>query len=48
MDKLSTARSYIYHVQPVAELAEKAAQIAPRGLTKTFFGNSGAEAMKAL
>jgi len=32
--------------QPVAELAEKLAQIAPRGLTKTFFGNSGAEAIE--
>ncbi len=37
MDKLVHCSSYIYHVQPVADLAEKLAQIAPRGLTKTFF-----------
>src|SRR5467141_5279567 len=45
MEKLVHCSSYIYHVQPVADLAEKLAQIAPRGLTKTFFGNSGAEAI---
>ena len=46
MDKLVHAASYIYHVQPVADLAEKIAQIAPQGLTKTFFGNGGAEAIE--
>lgn len=46
MDKLVHAASYIYHVQPVADLAEKIAHIAPRGLTKTFFGNGGAEAIE--
>ena len=46
MDKLVHCSSYIYHVQPVADLAEKLAHIAPRGLTKTFFGNSGAEAVE--
>lgn len=46
MDKLVHCSSYIYHVQPVADLAEKIAQIAPRGLTKTFFGNGGAEAIE--
>src|SRR4029077_4210898 len=46
MDKLVHCSSYIYHVQPVADLAEKLAHIAPRGLTKTFFGNSGAEAIE--
>ena len=30
----------------MADLAEKIAQIAPRGLTKTFFANSGAEAIE--
>jgi len=30
----------------VADLAEKIAHIAPRGLTKTFFGNGGAEAIE--
>jgi 4-aminobutyrate aminotransferase len=46
IDKLVHCSSYLYHVKPVADLAEKIAQIAPRGLTKTFFGNSGAEAVE--
>ena len=32
--------------KPVADLAEKIAHIAPRGLTKTFFANGGAEAIE--
>jgi 4-aminobutyrate aminotransferase / (S)-3-amino-2-methylpropionate transaminase / 5-aminovalerate transaminase len=46
MDKLVHCSSYLYHAQPVADLAEKIAHIAPRGLTKTFFGNGGAEAIE--
>src|SRR6266849_3940046 len=46
MDKLVHCSSYIYHVQPVADLAEKLAHIAPRGLTKTVVGNGGAEAVE--
>jgi 4-aminobutyrate aminotransferase/(S)-3-amino-2-methylpropionate transaminase len=46
MDKLVHCASYLYHVQPVADLAEKIAHITPRGLTKTFFGNGGAEAIE--
>ncbi len=46
MDKLVHCASYIYHSQPTGDLAEKLAQIAPRGLTKTFFGNGGAEAIE--
>jgi len=46
MEKLVHCSSYIYHVQAVADLADKIAHIAPRGLTKTFFGNSGAEAIE--
>src|SRR5262245_6162850 len=46
MEKLIHCASYIYHAKPVADLAEKMAQIAPRGLTKTFFANSGAEAIE--
>src|SRR5438874_3056052 len=46
MDKLVHCASYLYHAQPVADLAEKIAQIAPNGLTKTFFGNGGAEAIE--
>jgi 4-aminobutyrate aminotransferase len=46
MDKLVHCASYIYHSQPTADLAEKIAQITPRGLTKSFFGNGGAEAIE--
>jgi 4-aminobutyrate aminotransferase len=46
MDKLVHCASYIYHAKPVADLAEKIAHIAPPGLTKTFFGNGGAEAIE--
>ena len=46
MDKLIHCASYIYHAQPVADLAEKIAHIMPGGLTKTFFGNGGAEAIE--
>jgi 4-aminobutyrate aminotransferase/(S)-3-amino-2-methylpropionate transaminase len=46
IEKVVHCASYIYHVQPVADLAEKIAHIAPRGLTKTFFGNGGAEAVE--
>jgi 4-aminobutyrate aminotransferase len=46
LDKLVHCSSYLYHVKPVADLAEKIAQIAPHGLTKTFFGNGGAEAIE--
>src|SRR5947207_8904076 len=46
MEKLVHCSSYLYHVAPVADLAEKLAQIAPHGLTKTFFGNGGAEAIE--
>lgn len=46
IDKLIHCSSYLYHVQPVADLAEKIAEIAPKGLSKTFFGNGGAEAIE--
>lgn len=46
MDKLTHCCSYVYHVQPVADLAEKMAAIAPGSLKKSFFGNSGAEAIE--
>jgi 4-aminobutyrate aminotransferase len=46
MDKLVHCSSYLYHVKPVADLAEKIAAIAPHGLSKTFFGNGGAEAIE--
>src|ERR1700735_135620 len=46
MDKLVHCSSYLYHVQPVAALAEKMAQITPGKVSKTFFGNGGAEAIE--
>lgn len=46
MDKLVHCSSYLYHVQPVADLAEKLAEITPGKLQKTFFGNGGAEAIE--
>jgi 4-aminobutyrate aminotransferase len=46
MEKLVHCSSYLYHVQPTADLAEKIASIAPSGLTRSFFGSSGAEAVE--
>jgi 4-aminobutyrate aminotransferase/(S)-3-amino-2-methylpropionate transaminase len=45
-DKLLHCCTYMYHVAPAAELAERLAKIAPGGLRKTFFCNSGAEAIE--
>jgi 4-aminobutyrate aminotransferase len=46
IDKLIHAASYVYHVPPVADLAERLAQVTPGALKKTFFGNSGAEGIE--
>jgi 4-aminobutyrate aminotransferase / (S)-3-amino-2-methylpropionate transaminase / 5-aminovalerate transaminase len=47
LEKLTHCCSYVYHVPVVADLAEKIAEIAPGGrLRKTFFANSGAEAIE--
>jgi 4-aminobutyrate aminotransferase / (S)-3-amino-2-methylpropionate transaminase / 5-aminovalerate transaminase len=46
MDKIVHSCSYVYHVPVVADLAERLAQITPGRLQKTFFGNSGAEAVE--
>jgi 4-aminobutyrate aminotransferase / (S)-3-amino-2-methylpropionate transaminase / 5-aminovalerate transaminase len=46
MDKLVHCCSYVYYSQPTADLAEKLAQITPGKLKKTFFANSGAEAIE--
>jgi 4-aminobutyrate aminotransferase len=46
MDKLVHCCSYVYHVEPVANLAERFARITPGRLKKTFFANSGAEAVE--
>ena len=46
MERLIHCCSYIYHVEPVADLAEKLARITPGQLKKSFFTNSGAEAIE--
>jgi len=44
--KLVHACTYVYYVPKSIELAEKLAEITPPSLQKTFFGNSGAEAIE--
>ena len=46
IDRLIHAASYIYYVPTVADLAEVLAHITPGALQKTFFCNSGAEAIE--
>jgi 4-aminobutyrate aminotransferase len=46
MEKLVHCCSYVYHSRAVADLAEKMAEITPGRLQKTFFANSGAEAIE--
>jgi 4-aminobutyrate aminotransferase len=46
MSRLVHCCSYLYHVEAVANLAEKLAAITPGDLKKTFFANSGAEAVE--
>ena len=46
MEKLVHCCSYVYHSEKTADLAEALAEIMPGGLTKTFFCNSGAEAVE--
>src|SRR5579885_2165163 len=46
IDQLVHCCSYLYHVPAVADLAERLAQVTPGRLQKTFFGNSGAEAIE--
>lgn len=46
IDQYIHCGSYLYHLAPVADLAEKLAHLMPAGLTKTFFGNGGAEAIE--
>jgi 4-aminobutyrate aminotransferase len=46
MEKLVHCCSYVYQVPVVAKLAEKLASITPGKLKKSFFGNSGAEAIE--
>ncbi len=44
MDKYVHVCTYVYYVEPVADLAERLAEVTPGKLEKSFFGNSGAEA----
>jgi 4-aminobutyrate aminotransferase / (S)-3-amino-2-methylpropionate transaminase / 5-aminovalerate transaminase len=46
IDRFIHCASHIYYSAPVADLAELLAEITPGPLQKTFFGNSGAEAME--
>lgn len=46
LEKLVHCCSYLYHNQPVADLAELMARITPGRLKKSFFANSGAEAIE--
>lgn len=46
LDELVHTCSYIYRNEPVANLAERIAEITPGDLQKTFFCNSGTEAVE--
>ncbi|MBY0526112.1 MAG: aspartate aminotransferase family protein [Gemmataceae bacterium] len=46
MEQLVHCCSYVYHVPVVGQLAEKLADVTPGDLKKSFFGNSGAEAIE--
>jgi len=46
LDNLIHCCTYVYYSPRAAELAEKLARITPGALQKSFFGNSGAEALE--
>lgn len=46
VEKLIHCCSYVYHNTSATDLAVKLAEITPPSLQKTFFGNSGAEAVE--
>jgi 4-aminobutyrate aminotransferase/(S)-3-amino-2-methylpropionate transaminase len=46
LDRFIHVCSSMYYVEPVAKLAEKLAQIVPKGLQKSFFSNSGSESIE--
>lgn len=46
IDKLVHCCAYVYYSEPPALVAEKLAQNTPGRLNKTFFSNSGAEAIE--
>ncbi|SEP11123.1 4-aminobutyrate aminotransferase [Halogranum amylolyticum] len=46
LDKFVHGCSYVHPHQPAADLAERLAEVTPGDLQKTFFGNSGTEAVE--
>jgi 4-aminobutyrate aminotransferase len=46
MDQYVHGCTYVYYNRPAGELAKKLAEITPPGLKKSFFANSGAEAVE--
>jgi 4-aminobutyrate aminotransferase len=46
LDRYVHCCSYVYYNRPMADLAEKLAQICPGRLQKSFFGSGGAEAIE--
>jgi 4-aminobutyrate aminotransferase len=46
LDKVVHGATYLYYIPIVGECAERIAEIAPGRLSKTFFGNSGAEGIE--
>lgn len=46
LDQLIHACGYVYPIPVVSQLAQRLSEINPWGLQKTFFGNSGAEAVE--
>ncbi len=46
VEKLVHCCTYVYYTIPATRLAKKLAEITPGNLQKTFFGNSGAEAVE--
>jgi 4-aminobutyrate aminotransferase/(S)-3-amino-2-methylpropionate transaminase len=46
MERLVHACCYVYHLQPVADLAEMLARLLGNAFEKSFFANSGAEAVE--
>jgi 4-aminobutyrate aminotransferase len=45
-ERLIHCGTYLYYTTPATDLAKKLAEITPGSLQKTFFGNSGAEAVE--
>lgn len=46
MARLAFANPFVYATRPAVDLATKIAEVAPRGMTRSFFVNGGAEAVE--